>query len=324
MGILKPLVVTIILGVFVTWLFKNLPAEAWLISGLLILGFAVYHFVSILLGDQDDRKALSWASDSEPEKSSSPFLEFSRLLVHKFALHWATKVKSKTYRKSVSRKISTAGLDRVLNEDEFIGLQILWGLLVPLFLLLLHFTLEFDFPPFLLIIFGLLGAWFPHAHVRNEKKKRYIEVIVDLPFFIDLLALSTEAGLDFIGAIQRVVEKSPAESVLGTELGLVLRDLKLGQSRAEALRGMATRLDISEITSFVAVLIDADATGASIGHVLKQRSIQMRVERFARAEKAGAQASQAVLIPLMVFILPAVMIMVFGPMVIQFLGLGIN
>jgi tight adherence protein C len=76
---------------------------------------------------------------------------------------------------------------------------------------------------------------------------------------------------------------------------------------------MSQRLDISEITSFIAVLVDADATGASIANVLKQQSIQMRVERFARAEKAGARASQAILIPLLVFFLPAVFIMVFGP-----------
>jgi tight adherence protein C len=135
------------------------------------------------------------------------------------------------------------------------------------------------------------------------------------------LALSTEAGLDFIGSIQRVVEKAE-NSVLADELGQVLRDLKLGSTRAEALRKMADRLDIPEVTSFVTVLIDADSTGASIGHVLKQQAVQMRLERFTRAEKAGAKASQTILIPLMLFILPAVFIMVFGPVIIQFISGG--
>jgi tight adherence protein C len=135
------------------------------------------------------------------------------------------------------------------------------------------------------------------------------------------LALSTEAGLDFIGSIQRIVEKAE-NSVLADEFAQVLRDLKLGSTRSESLKKMADRLDISEVTSFVTVLVDADSTGASIAGVLKQQSVQMRLERFTRAEKEGARASQTILIPLMLFILPAVFIMVFGPVIIQFLGQG--
>jgi tight adherence protein C len=82
---------------------------------------------------------------------------------------------------------------------------------------------------------------------------------------------------------------------------------------------MSKRLDIPEITSFVAVLIDADATGASISKVLKEQSEQIRLERFVRAEKAGARASQALLVPMILFILPAVFIIVFGPVIIQFM-----
>ena len=100
------------------------------------------------------------------------------------------------------------------------------------------------------------------------------------------------------------MEKSD-NSVLADELRIVLKDIKLGSSRADSLRAMARRLDIPEVTSFVAVVIDADSTGASISQVLKDQSEQMRLERFVRAEKAGAQASQKMLIPMMMFILPA-------------------
>jgi tight adherence protein C len=82
---------------------------------------------------------------------------------------------------------------------------------------------------------------------------------------------------------------------------------------------LARRLDIAEVTSFVNVLTDADATGASIGDVLKEQSEQMRLERFVRAEKAGARASQAILLPMMMFIIPAVFIMVFAPVGLQFI-----
>jgi tight adherence protein C len=76
------------------------------------------------------------------------------------------------------------------------------------------------------------------------------------------------------------------------------------------------------VNSFVNVLTDADATGASISEVLKEHSSQMRLERFVRAEKAGARASQAMLIPLIMFILPAVFVIVFAPIALQFLYKG--
>ncbi|MCE3011153.1 MAG: type II secretion system F family protein, partial [Proteobacteria bacterium] len=83
-----------------------------------------------------------------------------------------------------------------------------------------------------------------------------------------------------------------------------------------------SRIDTSEITSFVAVLVDADATGASISRVLKDQSVQIRLERFVRAEKAGARASQVMLLPMMLFIMPAVFIVVFGPIIVSFFSGG--
>jgi len=294
-------------------------ADLMLIAGLLLMGWSVYLFVKTILTEKSGQPALEWANIDAPEKSQSGFLEFSRPLIHRFALNFARKIKAVRYRENARRKIATAGLERVLNVDEFIGLQILWGILFPLLLVVVNFAFELGNSPAMIMFFGLFGLYFPHHFVMIEKKKRYTSVIVDLPYFIDILALSTEAGLDFISAIQRVVDKAE-NSVLADEFGQVLQDIKLGQPRAEALKNMAGRLDMTEVTSFIAVLVDADATGASIGDVLKQQSVQMRVERFTRAEKAGARASQAILVPLMLFILPAVFIMVFGPVVLQFMG----
>jgi tight adherence protein C len=269
------------------------------------------------VGNNNDAESLAWASGDQPEASKSKLINLSRTLVHNFTLQHARKVKNQSYRKNVQKKISTAGLSQELNVDEFIGLQILWGIMVPIFLVVMNFALGLGYPYWFCLVLGLGGVMFPHFYCSQMKKQRYLSVVQDMPFFIDLLALSTEAQLDFIGAIQRIVDKAE-NSVLADELAIVLKDIKLGSSRSEALRNLATRLDIPEITSFVAVVTDADATGAPIAQVLKDQSQQMRLERFVRAEKAGARASQAVLIPMMVFILPAVFIMVFAPVIIQF------
>jgi tight adherence protein C len=295
--------------------------DLFLYLGTLMMGLSVYLFVSMVLAQNQEQQVLSWATGDEPVKSRSPLIEASRPLIHRFCLGLVSRIKRPEYREEVRRKIAAASLGRELNVDEFIGLQILWGVLLPALLIFMNFALQLGLPLWLILLGGGVGYAFPHLHANKLKKDRYTAIITDLPFFIDLLALSTEAGLDFIGSIQRVVEKAEG-SALGEELGTVLKDLKLGSSRADALRKMADRLDIPEILSFVVVLIDADSTGASIGKVLKQQSVQMRLERFTRAEKAGARASQLILVPMMMFIIPAVFIMVFGPVAIKFLSGG--
>ncbi len=288
-----------------------------LIAGLLLAGFAIYIFISTVFRENQEVKALSWASGNEPVRSKSKLIELSRPLVHNFTIQHAARIKNPKYRERLNHLILTSGLGSELNVDEFIGLQILWGVIFPIVLLILNFALELGYPWPLVFVVGLLGFQLPKWHAKAQRKKRMLSVQIDLPFFIDLLALSTEAGLDFIGSIQRIVDKAE-ESVLADEFSVVLKDLKLGSSRKDALLALAHRLDMTEIQSFVTMLIDADATGAGIAGVLKDQSIQMRLNRFVRAEKAGARASQMILIPLMIFIIPAVFIMVFGPVILQF------
>jgi tight adherence protein C len=290
-----------------------------LLSGLALFAVAVYLFTYALFNNNTDAEALAWASGNEPAKSKNPIINASRPLIHNFALQHARRIKSASYRRNVERKILTAGLSREINVDEFIGMQILWGLLFPIFFGILDFALQLNVTYISCFGIAMTGLFYPHIYCAQQKRSRYIAVVSDLPFFIDLMALSTEAGLDFMGALQRIVEKADnGSSVLAEELQIVLKDIKIGSSRREALTRLSDRLDIPEITSFVAVVRDADETGASIAQVLKDQSIQMRLERFVRAEKAGARASQAMLIPMMFLILPAVFIMVFAPVVLNF------
>lgn len=295
-------------------------ADLLLIGGLLLGGLAVFLFFSAVLANNTDKAALSWANNTEPVKSKNKIINFSRPLVHQFTLQHALRIKSDSYRRRIRRIIITSGLSKELNVDEFIGLQILWGVMFPCFVMLMNFSLEMGFPTIFLAAMMPVGYYLPIMHAGGNKKRRSLSVRGDLPFFVDLLALSVEAGLDFFSAIQKLVDKAEGtDSVLADEFATVLSDVKIGASKAQALKDLADRLDMNEITSFAAVLIDAEHTGAPISQVLKDQSAQMRLERFVRAEKAGARASQAILVPLMVFIVPAVFIMVFGPVAISFM-----
>lgn len=286
--------------------------------GLALIGFAIFWFCYNLFLQNEDQNALSWATGDKPKESESGIINFSRPLVHQLTLKYAQKIKNEKWRENAEEKLLTAGLSEELNVDEFFGLKMLWGILFPAIVVLLNFTLELGYPTPVLVMISPLGFMLPDFHANSHKKKRYQSVIVDLPFFIELLALSTQAGADFFGAIQKITDKAD-DSVLADEFEMVLRDLQLGSSREQALKDMSRRLDVPEVTSFVNVLVDADATGASIVNVLKDHSEQMRVERFVRAEKAGARASQAILVPMIMCIVPAVFIVMLGPVALQFI-----
>lgn len=290
--------------------------------GGMFLGFiSVYSLTTVLMGNNSEKQTLSWAAGDEPATSKSGLINMSRPLVHNFTLRHAAKIKSERYRKRISHLLMTAGLERELVVDEFIGLQILWGMAFPIIMALLNATVFSKGLPWMLVAACCpIGIYFPQIYANGEKTRRANSARRDLPFYADILALSTEAGLDFVGAIQRIVDKAPPESVLAQEFSNVLKDIKLGAARVDALKGMAKRLDTGEVTSFVAVLVDADSTGASISQVLKDQSEQIRLERFVRAEKAGAKAASAILLPMVMFIVPAVFMVVFGPVIIQFVS----
>ena len=298
-------------------------AELMLFAGLVMAGASVYLFVSSLMAGTPGESQLSWASGNEPVKSKNAVINICRPMVHQFTLQHAAKIKSEKYRKKIRNLIKTGGLQSEINEDEFIGLQLFLGVAFPIFLYIMNFSLDLGLSLPMVVGLGFIGFFMPQMHCKGTKKTRELSVRADMPFFIDLLALSVEAGLDFFGAIQKIVEKvADKDSVLAEEFNVVLKDIKIGSSKTEALKEMAARLDMPEITSFVAVLIDAEASGTSISQVLKDQSVQMRLERFLRAEKAGAQASQLIMIPLMLFILPAVFIMVFGPVALKMMYPG--
>jgi tight adherence protein C len=219
-------------------------------------------------------------------------------------------------RQKYRRKLVTAGLKDDFTADEFISFKLLNIILFPFLLMAGQLFGLIDVPNWAMIVVGPLGWIYPDLWVNGRISGRQTQVRNQMPFVVDLLALSTEAGLDFVGAIGKVVEKAKP-SPLVDELSQVLKEIKVGSSRSEALKEMAVRLGLSEVNSFIAILVSAEQMGASIGKVLRQQSEQMRVERMLRAEKAGAAASAKIIVPVILIIMPAVLLVMVGPMALS-------
>lgn len=172
------------------------------------------------------------------------------------------------------------------------------------------------------LIGGIVGASYPLIWLRDKVKARHHAITRALPYNLDLLTLSVEAGLDFAAALGKVVEKG-RKGPLADELSMTLKELKLGKTREEALRNLGQRVDLPVLTSFVHALIQADKMGTPLGKILRILSTQMRIERTQRAEKLANEAPVKLLFPLICFIFPTVFIMIFAPIVYQvFFGGG--
>lgn len=168
----------------------------------------------------------------------------------------------------------------------------------------------------LLALVGIpLGWLIPDVILNSKARQRKEEVEGDLPDVLDLLTVSVEAGLGFDGALLKVVEKS--KGVLADEFIQVLQETKMGKSRREALRDMADRVGVPDLSNFVSAVIMADQLGIGIGNVLRLQSQDMRQKRRQRAEEKAMKAPIKMLIPMVLFIFPAIFVILLGPAVIQ-------
>ena len=210
------------------------------------------------------------------------------------------------------RKLITAGDPSGFRPEEIMALQEVSAVFFALGGAVVLNAMQGSF--FWCFAFALFGVWFPLQWVDDQIKKRHFLITRALPYNLDLLTLSVEAGLDFTGALNKVVEKGKA-GPLRDEFMLVLKQLKMGKTREEALKNLITRVNLPALTSFVSALIQADKMGTSIGKVLRIQSTQLRIERSQRAEKLANEAPVKMLFPLIACIFPTVFLVLFGPIV---------
>ncbi len=214
------------------------------------------------------------------------------------------------YLETLRRKLIKAGHPGEFTPGEIVALMEIGALscLVIAILLSIRFGLSLWWWPF----FVSVGLAYPLIWLRDRITQRHHAITRALPYNLDLLTLSVEAGLDFAAAIGKVVEKG-RKGPMADEFSLTLRELKLGKTREEALRNLSTRVDLQTLSSFVNALIQADKMGTPLGKILRILSTQMRVERTQRAEKLANEAPVKMLLPLIGFIFPTIFIMLFGP-----------
>jgi len=161
----------------------------------------------------------------------------------------------------------------------------------------------------------VVGFFFPQLYLTSEIQKRQKDIRKAMPDALDLLTICVEAGLGLDGAMAKVAEKW--DNALSVAFTRVIREIQLGKLRREALKDMADRVGIPEMTSFVAAIIQSEQLGVSMARVLRIQSEQMRVRRRQLAEEEAHKAPIRMIFPMGLLIFPALMIVLLTPALLQ-------
>jgi len=296
---------------------------------LLVLGTALVFLAILLVGSALSTstqsgvtrslavlEAMTNAPKELSQELEKPFAERILAPLQARATSVGRRISGADTAERIRRKLDLAGnpagwtVDRVLS-GKVIGA--IAGLMVGL-----AFQLMLGSPTVrIIIVIGatVVGFFAPNLYLYQKAHERAERLQRDLPDAIDLLTISVESGLGFDAAIQQVARNT--EGPLAEELSRVLREMQIGQGRADALRAFGERTNVGDVRTFVGAMVQADAFGIPVAQVLRVQSAEMRVKRRQRAEEKAQQVPVKITIPLIFCILPTLFIAVMGPAVLS-------
>lgn len=248
------------------------------------------------------------------------FLPFIQIFAHYFSRlpdHKWPRLAAK--RADTREKLMRSGFMGAYTPNEFLGLSCLSA--VGMFVAgMVISTLLFDSPKIgLAFVMAGVGGYMPTLQLASAITDRLIEIDRKLPYTIDLLVLSMRAGLDFMTALDRVVnrglEQNPDDAIV-QELGVVLQEMRVGSARSDALINLCERVKSEYLQSMVGAILQSEKRGSPLATVLEVQIGTIRTKRTQKVEKLASQAAVKILLPLM-FIFAAVLVVVIGAMVLK-------
>lgn len=206
-------------------------------------------------------------------------------------------------------RLQMAGYDEVISWQDFAGLRIVFAFDAMIFL----FIGAGGGNMMMCIIVAALFLFFPTMWLSGVIKKRHTSIMKALPNVLDLLTLSVESGRDLLSSLREILERRKPDP-LGEELLRTFQEIQLGRKRTEALRALSKRVRQVDLSATVNAIIQAEEYGVSIGQLLRIQGDMQRAKRFALAEKMANESSVKIIIPVVVCILPAVFLILMGPL----------
>jgi tight adherence protein C len=300
-------------------------------AGLAVSLIAVFSGLSVALVALLLGRALATIPSEDRRYKDAPPLGFKVLW---WPLQWCSHMLSPFIAHAPTSRLTVrlrkAGLEYTISPSQFVAARVLSALFVAAGICWILNSLGqgrtdgFTAESYGVVglIGGLCGWIYPVMWLKDRISVRNRMLQKTLPFYLDLITLCVEAGLNLQGAFNQAVDKGPG-GVLRDELQRVLRDIRGGKARAESLRAMSERIQEPSVTNFLTAMIQAERMGMNLGPVLRAQADQRRSERFLRAEKLALEAPVKLLFPLIAFIFPCTFVVLFFPIVVQFMNSGL-
>jgi tight adherence protein C len=288
-----------------------------LFLAFLCLAGAVYLIGEVAtLPSREREKSVNRASSYGFVRIASPmdakrFRERAMDPMRESMAQWVLKVNPRSSMEGISLKLLGAGLGRRVTPTGFLaakGVAAVGGAMLGVMVSSMAGSatgLLFT------VALGAAGFFAPDYFVTLKARGRRESIRADLPDALDLLAVSVEAGLGFDGAIAKITEHM--DGPLADEFGLTLGEMRIGESRQDALKRMSDRVDAPELSSFTRAIIQADQLGTSLGRILRVQAADSRLRRQAAAEEKAMKAPIKMLFPTVLFIFPAIFLVILGP-----------
>jgi tight adherence protein C len=286
-----------------------------LILAIATIGAAAYYFAEVATAPMRTRRDLVHRAANYGARTSTG-KEIPRFRERALAPFMAKiakvmlRVNPKTTVDSVAMRLMAAGM-RKTSPTGFIAARGILGVGGALFGLLLGSATSPKVALLSMVMLGIIGFVGPSMYVNNRARRRQADVAADLPDALDLLSVSVEAGLGFDGAVQKLTEHM--EGPLIEEFELTLGEIQIGEGRQTALKKMADRSASPEMSSFIRAIIQADQLGISLGRILRVQAGDTRLKRQLLAEEKAMKAPIKMLFPTVVFIFPAMFLVILGP-----------
>lgn len=238
------------------------------------------------------------------------------IFILKIFAFWAERLPIRGVRGALGDRLARAGHLGGFTADEFLAFCVVSAL--AFFSLGFFFnTSMFGQPNFpLCFVAAMFGAYFPIMYLDEKVMDRLTSINRDLPYLLDVLALSVGAGLDFNSSLERIVTKDTTNSPLVEEMRYVLQEVKMGTTRREALINLRDRVPSDYISGLVSSVVQAEQMGTPLTNILRIQAGSIRLKRSQRAEKLAGEAPVKMIMPLL-FIVGAVMLTLFGSIVIR-------
>lgn len=240
--------------------------------------------------------------------------------VMSLALATAQRFNISSVRASIRRNLNAAGNSNGYSVEEYIAICIVCGALMMGVGGLITIVLMGYLEPITILITGMLGFMAPILTLRSAARSRMLRISKQLPYTLDLVALTMAAGSTFQEAIETIIRDAPDDD-FNQELRLVQAEITFGSSRAQALSNLAERIPLDSLRSIVGAVNQAELLGTPLATILKSQSGMLRMQRSVRAEKLAASASLRILLPLMLILIAVALIMM-APMAIRYYTTG--